>query len=130
MNADIKTFFCGREGFKSKRSRGLYSVEPNKQEGRMKHHAAFVLFHLASTVRAAAPLGVSNELAATMRAAVAAEDATHAPRAAVQTCTVSASNACPLADMPLDETTLVYPGGATRCIFSTSSDFAFQVMRP
>ena len=49
--------------------------------------------------------------------------------AGVNTCVVGDTEPCDLADMPKDETTMVYPGGETRCIFSTSSDFAFQVFR-
>lgn len=43
-------------------------------------------------------------------------------------CNVSASESCSLADMPKDETTLVLPGGETRCIYSYSTPFAFQVI--
>ncbi len=49
--------------------------------------------------------------------------------AATLSCTVSGSNACPLTDMPKDQTTLVLPGGETRCIYSYSSPFKFQVKR-
>jgi hypothetical protein len=41
---------------------------------------------------------------------------------------MSATEPCPITDMPPDATTLVYPGGETRCIYSTSTDFAFQVI--
>jgi hypothetical protein len=90
-------------------------------------YITFALIHLVGRAYAATSSGVSEELANTLKAALAAEDATHAPPALVHQCSMSSSNACPLSDMPLDETTLVYPGGKTRCIFSTSSDFAFQV---
>jgi hypothetical protein len=43
-------------------------------------------------------------------------------------CNVTSSEACSLADMPKDETTLVLPGGDTRCIYSYSTPFAFQVI--
>ena len=42
-------------------------------------------------------------------------------------CTVSSSESCSLSTMPKDETTLVLPGGDTRCIYSYSTPFAFQV---
>jgi hypothetical protein len=43
-------------------------------------------------------------------------------------CNITTSEACPLSDMKKDSTTLVLPGGNTRCIFSDSSPFAFQVI--
>jgi hypothetical protein len=45
----------------------------------------------------------------------------------VNCCTVGAGETCPLPSMPKDETTLVIPGGETRCIYSYSTPFAFQV---
>jgi len=42
-------------------------------------------------------------------------------------CTVTPTESCPISDMPRDETTMVYPGGKTRCIYSFNPDFAFQV---
>lgn len=42
-------------------------------------------------------------------------------------CKLSSGN-CNLSSFPKDQTTLVYPGGKTRCIYSTSTDFAFQVI--
>ena len=43
-------------------------------------------------------------------------------------CNVTSSESCSLADMPKDETTLVLPGGETRCIYSYSTPYAFQVV--
>jgi hypothetical protein len=43
-------------------------------------------------------------------------------------CTVSSDEKCGLDKMTPDETTLVLPGGESRCIFSDSSPFAFQVI--
>mmetsp|Transcript_15439 Transcript_15439/g.43752 ORF Transcript_15439/g.43752 Transcript_15439/m.43752 type:complete len:447 (+) Transcript_15439:86-1426(+) len=40
--------------------------------------------------------------------------------------TTSTSN-CSLAEFPQEPSTLVFPGGNTRCIFSTSTPYAFQV---
>lgn len=34
---------------------------------------------------------------------------------------------CALSALPSDELTLIFPGGETRCLFSTSRDYAFQV---
>ena len=35
-------------------------------------------------------------------------------------CYVSSTEPCDVSSMPKDQTTLVYPGGATRCIYSDS----------
>jgi hypothetical protein len=43
-------------------------------------------------------------------------------------CKVSVNETCPISNMPEDESTLVFPGGETRCIFSNSSPFGFQVI--
>lgn len=48
--------------------------------------------------------------------------------AGVSCCNVTSSESCPLSNMAKDKTTLVLPGGQTRCIFSDSSPFAFQVV--
>jgi hypothetical protein len=42
-------------------------------------------------------------------------------------CTVSATESCSISKMTKDKSTLVLPGGETRCIFSDSTPFAFQV---
>ncbi len=47
---------------------------------------------------------------------------------AFKCCNVSSAESCDLKSMPKDETTLVLPGGETRCIFSYSTPFAFQVV--
>ena len=44
-------------------------------------------------------------------------------------CVISETEACDISGMEKDATTMVYPGGATRCINSDSTDFAFQVRR-
>jgi hypothetical protein len=45
------------------------------------------------------------------------------------TCTMNDSEKCPLSDMTEDISNLVLPGGETRCIFSTSSPYGFQVIK-
>ena len=58
-----------------------------------------------------------------LRAAAAARP----PRSTWRTCVVSAAEPCALADLPVDESVLVYPGGATGCL--DGSPYAFQVVR-
>jgi hypothetical protein len=43
-------------------------------------------------------------------------------------CNISSSNECNLKNFKKDVTSLIYPGGQTRCIFSTSTDFSFQII--
>ena len=43
-------------------------------------------------------------------------------------CYLSNSEGCDLSSMPRDSSTIVLPGGDTRCIYSSSSPFAFQVI--
>lgn len=43
-------------------------------------------------------------------------------------CTISETNSCSLDAFAKDKSMLVLPGGETRCIFSTSTEFAFQVI--
>lgn len=43
-------------------------------------------------------------------------------------CNISATEACDVSSMPKDESTMVLPGGETRCIFADSTPFAFQVV--
>mmetsp|Transcript_33690 Transcript_33690/g.24723 ORF Transcript_33690/g.24723 Transcript_33690/m.24723 type:complete len:433 (+) Transcript_33690:54-1352(+) len=43
-------------------------------------------------------------------------------------CTMSATESCSISDMSRDQSMLVLPGGETRCIFSTSTPYAFQVI--
>lgn len=44
-------------------------------------------------------------------------------------CTLSESaDGCSVGNMPMDQSTLVYPGGETRCIFTSSTPFTFQVI--
>lgn len=45
------------------------------------------------------------------------------------TCTMNGSENCPLSAMTEDVSYLVQPGGDTRCIFSTSSPYGFQVIK-
>jgi hypothetical protein len=42
-------------------------------------------------------------------------------------CNVTATESCSISNFAKDKTTLVLPGGKTRCIFSDSTPFAFQV---
>lgn len=43
-------------------------------------------------------------------------------------CVLSSTESCPLSSLEADKTSLVFPGGETRCIFSTSTEFSFQVI--
>lgn len=43
-------------------------------------------------------------------------------------CNITSTNECNLNSMKRDESMIVLPGGDTRCIFSTSTPFAFQVI--
>lgn len=43
-------------------------------------------------------------------------------------CTISETESCNLSDLEADRTNLVYPGGNTRCIFSDSTAYSFQVI--
>lgn len=43
-------------------------------------------------------------------------------------CTITSSEECNLRNFKKDVTSLIYPGGRTRCIFSTSTDFSFQII--
>jgi hypothetical protein len=45
------------------------------------------------------------------------------------TCTFSDTEDCNLGDMTVDESVVVQPGGLTRCIYSTSGPFQFQVIK-
>ena len=42
-------------------------------------------------------------------------------------CNVTTTEACPISAMKKDESTIVLPGGETRCIYSYSTPFGFQV---
>jgi hypothetical protein len=42
-------------------------------------------------------------------------------------CTMSGSQSCSISNFQRDSSTLVLPGGNTRCIFSDSTPYAFQV---
>lgn len=46
---------------------------------------------------------------------------------ATPSCTISATESCSITGFAKDQTTLVLPGGETRCIYSYSSPFKFQV---
>jgi hypothetical protein len=43
-------------------------------------------------------------------------------------CTISETESCELSELEADRTNLVYPGGETRCIFSDSTPYSFQVI--
>eukprot|EP01032_Pedospumella_encystans_P012632 gene12632-14601_t len=43
-------------------------------------------------------------------------------------CHMANGEACDIRNFPKDETTMVFPGGETRCIFSNTPNFAFQVV--
>lgn len=42
-------------------------------------------------------------------------------------CNITATETCSISQFSKDESVLVLPGGQTRCIFSDSTPFAFQV---
>ena len=42
-------------------------------------------------------------------------------------CDITSDEACDIDSMQENESTLVFPGGETRCIYSTSTPYAFQV---
>ena len=44
------------------------------------------------------------------------------------TCTLSDTETCDLSTFTKDSTSLIYPGGSTRCIFSDSTDYAIQII--
>lgn len=43
-------------------------------------------------------------------------------------CNITSSEECNLRNFKKDVTSLIYPGGQTRCIFSSSTDFSFQII--
>jgi hypothetical protein len=43
-------------------------------------------------------------------------------------CNITSSEPCDITRMTVDTSTLVQPGGMTRCIFSTSTPYSFQVI--
>ncbi len=43
-------------------------------------------------------------------------------------CNVTTTETCSISNFPKDQSTLVLPGGETRCIYSYSTPFAFQVI--
>jgi len=47
---------------------------------------------------------------------------------AANTCDMTTGDSCDITNMPQDTTTLVSPGGMTRCIFSGSTPYSFQVI--
>jgi len=47
----------------------------------------------------------------------------------VAQCTITAGNNCAITELATTGSTFVYPGGNTRCIFDTSTPYAFQVWR-
>ena len=68
-----------------------------------------------------------DEAVALLRADAAAQAAS-VPGDSVQSCVVTATESCSLSGMPEDQTTVVFPGGQTRCIYSDSTDYSFQVV--
>ena len=50
------------------------------------------------------------------------------PKGDYKECSIDSENDCNLSDMQRDTSTVVYPGGETRCIFSDSGPFGFQVI--
>jgi hypothetical protein len=45
------------------------------------------------------------------------------------TCVISRRESCDLNKMLIDESNLIQPGGNTRCLFSYSTPFVFQVIK-
>ena len=45
------------------------------------------------------------------------------------TCVISRKESCDLNKMMIDESNLIQPGGNTRCLFSYSTPFVFQVSK-
>lgn len=43
-------------------------------------------------------------------------------------CHIDSGEGCSITGFKKDETTMVFPGGETRCIFSNTPNFAFQVI--
>jgi hypothetical protein len=43
-------------------------------------------------------------------------------------CVISSTEDCSIASMAVGQSNLVYPGSKTRCMFSDSTDYAFQVI--
>jgi hypothetical protein len=76
-------------------------------------------------------LGIPSDAMITATVNIRNEVKRYAPKAAqcqgTTCCTVSSTESCSVASMTKDETTLVLPGGNTRCIYSYSTPFAFQV---
>ena len=70
---------------------------------------------------------LATEWAAGIRATFAARDARPIDPSVVS-CTITPDEPCSIADFPVDETAIVYPGGRTRCIYSDSSSYSFQVI--
>jgi len=46
----------------------------------------------------------------------------------ITNCTMTSSEKCPIAEMMRDRPNAVFPGGNTRCIYSTSGPFSFEVI--
>lgn len=44
-------------------------------------------------------------------------------------CNISSTQSCDILNLPYNSSNLVFPGGSTRCIFSYSTPYAFQVFR-
>ena len=47
----------------------------------------------------------------------------------INTCVISRRESCDLNKMLIDESNLIQPGGNTRCLFSYSTPFVFQVIK-
>lgn len=43
-------------------------------------------------------------------------------------CRITSSERCALSQLPPDQATLIFPGGSTRCIFSNSGSYKFEVL--
>lgn len=88
--------------------------------------AAFTCLILTLSVDALAGSDLTwDAAAASIRTHLASENARRASQ--YRSCTLSAHEDCAISRMPADETTVVLPGGGTRCI-STKNPYGFQVI--
>lgn len=81
----------------------------------------------AALVKNAADVKIDSAVISNIRSHVESYAPTAAQCVGTNCCTVSSTESCSISTMPKDVTTLVLPGGETRCIYSYSTPFAFQV---
>ena len=84
-----------------------------------------------AVVASAASIDINNKAFSALRGEVASYKSSTSSDLCTNNkcCTVAnSSNSCSLASLPYGDSTLVLPGGDTRCIFSYSTPYAFQVI--